>query len=102
MANPGSIRRREASMKPRLAESIFSCLLAISIAPKAHAIGTASEGEVSRWMQIRMPPFETDEHDAYLCAAFPIPEDMRSITHIKPYANQTDVHHMLVFGAFRS
>jgi hypothetical protein len=50
-------------------------------------------------IDIRIPEYAVDEEDTYLCVAVKLPAEAKSIVSIVPHANQTIVHHMLLFGA---
>ena len=55
-----------------------------------------AQDEVS--LEIRMPPFEVEEEDTYLCTSMPLPEAAMKLKAFEPLSDQDTVHHMLLFG----
>jgi hypothetical protein len=56
-------------------------------------------GQGKSVVDIRLPDYEVDHADAYVCVAVKLPDDVKSIVSIVPHAQQSVVHHMLLFGA---
>ena len=55
----------------------------------------------SKEIEVRMPPFETPEPEAYLCTSAPLPGGGAAplrLTGVRPLSSASTVHHMLLFG----
>lgn len=56
-------------------------------------------GEQQR-IEIRMPSYDVDKEDAYLCTSLQLPSDPMKLIAVEPISDQDTVHHMLLFGSF--
>ena len=54
--------------------------------------------EASHTLEIRMPPFDVDEEDIYLCTAVELPSKPLKLIAVEPHSDQDTVHHILLFG----
>lgn len=63
----------------------------------AAAAESSPEGEFS--VEARLPPFQLEEQDAYMCTAVPLPKDRPlKLVGVDPLSRKEVVHHMLLFG----
>lgn len=49
-------------------------------------------------LEIRMPAYEVEEEDTYLCTAIELPSMPMKLVAVEPHSDQDTVHHMLIFG----
>jgi hypothetical protein len=49
-------------------------------------------------LDIVVPPFEVKGKDAYICTTVPLPARPYKLVGIEPIAEQSVVHHILLFG----
>ena len=54
--------------------------------------------EALHTLEMRMPPFEVEKEDTYLCTAVELPSKPLKLIEVEPHSEQDTVHHMLLFG----
>ena len=68
--------------------------------PFGRDISASSRSLTSETIDIEaiMPPHPTTREDEYLCTSIELPDKPMKLTSVEPLADQSTVHHMLLFG----
>ncbi len=110
-SRPTPVTPSQARALPRCAthgtRTMRPLLLLLLLLLTLAATALAAEGDAawpasgSRELEVRMPPMETPEAEAYLCTSAPLPGDggvPLRLTGVRPLSSANTVHHMLLFG----
>ena len=81
----------------RYCNSLLTTIFWLTFVPLAQS--KAYDGSDLLSIVARMPTYVTQERDSYLCMRVELPEDETfSLVGFEPLADQSQVHHMLLFG----
>jgi hypothetical protein len=99
---PGPPRRRGGRAEaPGALPCALVALLLVLLAGPAAAAGSAPAAESANEFTVEaiMPPFEVTGEDTYLCTSIQLPDRPLKLVEIEARADQSVVHHILMFGA---
>ena len=65
----------------------------------ADSSSDAGSGPGEFAVEARLPPFQSNEEDAYLCTSVQLPDESLKLVGVDPLSRKEVVHHMLLFGA---
>jgi hypothetical protein len=77
-------------------------ILGLLLASAGVACGQSAAPNDTFTIDAILPPFPTDQPDAYLCTSLQLPNRPLKLTGVEAVAEQEVVHHILLFGKLRA